>query len=185
MNLICHQLYTELEDVKRKYAEVDFTLKDKYELEKARAAELLQEIERWRARYMAAEKSKAKELDDLRLMMESQRKSMLDREMRELTLKFQAERGTLENEIRKLREALEYKQRDLDETKNRLQRSEMVVVEMRGNLTQLAEYENKIAMLAQEMTRLNDVLRSKQDELEQARTREQSLTVKLKEQSQW
>jgi hypothetical protein len=44
---------------------------------------------------MASEKSKAKELDDLRLMMESQRKSMLDREMRELTIKFQAERGNL------------------------------------------------------------------------------------------
>lgn len=93
LNLICHQLYTELEETKRKYAEVDFTLKDKYEMERARGAELLQEIERWKARYMAAEKSKTKELDDLRLMMESQRKSMLDREMRELTIRFQAERG--------------------------------------------------------------------------------------------
>lgn len=64
-------------------------------MERARAAELLQEIDRWKFRYMSAEKSKAKELDDLRLMMESQRKSMLDREIRELTLRFQTERGTL------------------------------------------------------------------------------------------
>jgi hypothetical protein len=33
----------------------------------------------WKARYQAAEKSKAKELEDLRNMMESQRKSMIDR----------------------------------------------------------------------------------------------------------
>lgn len=39
---------------------------------------------------------------------------MLDREMRELTIKFQAERGNLENEIRKLRESLEYKLREID-----------------------------------------------------------------------
>jgi predicted nucleic acid-binding Zn-ribbon protein len=89
--------------MKRKYSEIDFSLKEKYEMERLRGTELLQEIERWKARYMAAEKSKAKELDDLRLMMESQRKSMLDREMRELTIKFQADRGNLENEIRKLR----------------------------------------------------------------------------------
>lgn len=36
-------------------------------------------------------------------------------------------------------------------------------MEMRANLTQLSEYENKVAMLAQEMARLNDVLRSRQD----------------------
>lgn len=72
-------------------------MKDKYEMERSRNSELMNEIERWKARYMASEKSKAKELDDLRLMMESQRKSMLDREMRELTIKFQAERGNLEN----------------------------------------------------------------------------------------
>ena len=97
LNVICHQLYTELEEMKRRYAEVDLTLREKYEFEKGRNAELTNEIERWKSRYMASEKSKQKELDDLRLMMESQRKSMLDREMRELTLRFQTERGNLEN----------------------------------------------------------------------------------------
>lgn len=34
LNLICHQLYGELEEMKKKYREVDFTLKDKYEMER-------------------------------------------------------------------------------------------------------------------------------------------------------
>lgn len=42
-------------------------------------------------------------------MMESQRKSMIDREIKELTLKFMSERGTLEKEIRKLREYIDSK----------------------------------------------------------------------------
>jgi septum formation inhibitor MinC len=79
LNLICHQLYTELEEWKRKYAEIDLTLKDKYEIERNKNNELAQDIERWKARYMAAEKSKAQELEDLRQMMESQRKSVVDR----------------------------------------------------------------------------------------------------------
>lgn len=83
--------------MKKKYREVDFTLKDKYEMERAHSQELMQDIERWKVRYTAAEKSKAKELDELRMMMESQRKSMFDREIREITIKFQTERSTLEN----------------------------------------------------------------------------------------
>lgn len=43
------------------------------------------------------EVSKSREMEDLRLMMESQRKSTLDREIKELTLKFGSERQNLEN----------------------------------------------------------------------------------------
>lgn len=44
-------------------------------------------------------------------MMESQRKSMIDREMRELTIRFQNQRSGLENEIRKCRELLDNRSR--------------------------------------------------------------------------
>ena len=49
----------------------------------------MQEIEKWKSRYQASEKSKAKELEDLRNLMECQRKSMIDREIREMTIRFQ------------------------------------------------------------------------------------------------
>ena len=42
----------------------------------------MSEIQKWKNRYQATEKSKIKELEDLRSMMESQRKSMIDREIR-------------------------------------------------------------------------------------------------------
>ena len=143
------------------------------------------EIERWKARYMASEKSKAKELDDLRMMMESQRKSMLDREMRELTIKFQAERGNLENEIRKLRESLEYKMREIDEHKQRSQKLEITIMELQRNELTITELENKLTMVSQELYRLNDILKQKQDELETFRQREFKLQHQLKEQQQW
>jgi|JI6StandDraft_1071083.scaffolds.fasta_scaffold104559_2 predicted nucleic acid-binding Zn-ribbon protein len=124
-------------------------MKDKYEMERSRNNELMGEIERWKARYMASEKSKTKELDDLRMMMESQRKSMLDREMRELTIKFQAERGNLENEIRKLRESLEYKLREIDEHKQRSQKLEITIMELQRNEATINELESKLALVSQ------------------------------------
>jgi predicted nucleic acid-binding Zn-ribbon protein len=90
---------------------MDISLKQKFESEKLKNAELMQEIEKWKSRYQAAEKSKAKELEDLRNLMECQRKSMIDREIREMTIRFQNERSTLENEIRKARELLENRNR--------------------------------------------------------------------------
>jgi conjugal transfer/entry exclusion protein len=48
--------------LKNKLNEVDSSLKQKYEQEKNKNADLLQEIEKWKSRYQATEKSKSKEL---------------------------------------------------------------------------------------------------------------------------
>ena len=69
MNKICETLYHENESLKNQLNEIDFSLKQKYESEKQKNQDLLQEIEKWKNRYQAAEKSKAKELEDLRSMM--------------------------------------------------------------------------------------------------------------------
>jgi hypothetical protein len=89
MNLICQQLYGELEEFKTKLAAVDFGLADKYDMERARNNQLMADIDNWRIRFTAAERSRAKEIEDMRIAMDSQRKSILDRELRELTLNFQ------------------------------------------------------------------------------------------------
>lgn len=75
--------------LKNKLSDIDFSLKQKYEAEKNKNNDLSQELEKWKSRYQAVEKSKTKELEDLRNMMESQRKSMIDREIREMTIRFQ------------------------------------------------------------------------------------------------
>lgn len=82
LNKICETLYHENEMLKQRLSEMDISLKQKFESEKLKNAELMQEIEKWKSRYQAAEKSKAKELEDLRNLMECQRKSMIDREIR-------------------------------------------------------------------------------------------------------
>lgn len=97
LNKICETLYHENEMLKNKINDIDFSLKQKYEAEQHRSLDLQAENDKWKNRYQAAEKSKLKELEDLRSMMESQRKSMIDREIREMTIRFQNERSSLEN----------------------------------------------------------------------------------------
>jgi len=79
MNMICQQLYGELEDLRKRLSGVDFTLGQRYEMERTRSEGLMREVENWKNRYLSLDKSRSKELEDMRMMMESQRKSILDR----------------------------------------------------------------------------------------------------------
>ena len=48
--------------LKNKLNDMDFSLKQKYEAEKQKNSDLSGEIEKWKNRYQAAERSKLKEL---------------------------------------------------------------------------------------------------------------------------
>jgi hypothetical protein len=75
----CQQLYDSLNDHKQRLAQAEGQGKAQLEEERARASRLEKDIEQWRRRYASFEVAKSKELDDMRLAMESQRKSMVDR----------------------------------------------------------------------------------------------------------
>lgn len=66
-----------------------------------------------------------------------------------------------------------------------MQRTDITIMELRSNLTQIPEFESKITLMSQEMMRLNDVLKGRQEELEGLRQKEHQMHSKLKEQSQW
>lgn len=134
--------------MKNQLNEIDFSLKQKYESERQKNQELLQEIEKWRARYQAGEKSKAKELEELRNMMESQRKSMIDREIREMAIRHQNERAGLESEIRKLREIVNNRDNEIQNYKERCQRFEIENMELRNHENTIEQLENQLASIS-------------------------------------
>lgn len=57
---------------------------------------------------------------------------------------------------------MEYKNRELEEGRGKLQRLEVQLIEMQSNMNQMAEYENQLVKLSQEMLRLNELLKIKQ-----------------------
>ena len=67
------------------------------EVNRQRLQELQQEVERWKNRCQAVERRKSKDMDELKSLMENQRKSTVDREMREMAIRTQNEKSALEN----------------------------------------------------------------------------------------
>ena len=62
LNKICETLYHENEMLKNKLSEMDFSLKQRYESEVSKNTELMHDLEKWKMRCTAIEKSKSKEL---------------------------------------------------------------------------------------------------------------------------
>ena len=56
---------------------------------------------------------------------------MIDREIRELTVRFEAERSTLENEIRKGKDMIMNRDREIDNLKGQLQGAHVKIMEGR------------------------------------------------------
>lgn len=58
-------------------------------------------------------------------------------------------------------------------------------MELRNNENVIADYENKIVLINQELLRLNEVLRDKEDQLQNQKNNEFKLTQKLKQLQEW
>lgn len=74
----------------------------------------------WRSKYEAIERSSARELEELRMSLETRRKSEIDKQIRQLQDRFQNEKSQLELEIRRLRQSFSQKHREGDELKERI-----------------------------------------------------------------
>lgn len=124
---------------------------------------LIEEIEAWRSRYENLERFKAREFEDLRTHTEAIRKSQLDREIRDLTIKHQNERMKLEAENKRLEGLLELRNGELVILKGRDQRE--------GKIPRLEE---RVFLLTSEIERLlglTQSLNEKIHELEDGKLR--------------
>jgi hypothetical protein len=137
---------------------MDLSLRQKYETERQRGGELLQEMERWKTRCLAAERGRDVELEQLRTMMEAQRKSIISRELREMTIRFESERSNFEHEISRYLERLEHCGVEIEEGKEKLERYEGELVELRLLQPMIGEYEHRVGVLCSEVLHLTELL---------------------------
>lgn len=91
----------------------------------------------------------------------------------------------MENEIRKNREIIDNKNREIDDYRQKCQKYEISLMELRNYENVIADNENKIVLLNQEVLRLNDVLTRKNDDLENWKQRDFKLNQQLKAQQEW
>lgn len=86
-------------------------------------------------------------MEDLKLAMECQRKSVLDREIHELSLKFENERAYLTGQIKKMHQAHDERENELTQAKYE---AESLRIEIEANMDagrKLKESENKVNKL--------------------------------------
>lgn len=110
---------------------------------------------------------------------------MIDREIREMTIRFQNERSSLESQIRKCREMLNNRNSQIEDYKQKCQKYEIEIMELRNYEHIIAEHEDKLVLLSNELMRLTELLRNREDEIQAFKKREYDLNIKLKEQRQW
>ncbi|CAL8237004.1 unnamed protein product [Arctogadus glacialis] len=167
------QLHCQLSQARQQLEQgvLDGRLQERVSVEQARAEDLRGELERWRARYSALDKARNKEVEDIRLMMESQRRSMLDRELTELNFKFRAERGELEAQVRSLREALEQRDRASSDHSSKVARLHLQLDEAKQEQHSVLELRQTVTHISEERIKVSQVAHCQNDELLSARTR--------------
>lgn len=100
--------------------------------------------------------------------MDNQRKSLIEREVREVTTRFQSERGNLEIELRRLRETLDGKNRETEDLKGKLNGLNIRIQELTfktGNQVDLerriGESDHRLNSVSQQLENLNRQLQQK------------------------
>lgn len=172
----------ELEEWKKRLSDVDVNLQRKYENALKQIDTMLQdnialknennglknELGNLRAKFEAVDKAKARELDEIRDQLEGQKRSLVEREIREVSLRFQTDRNQLDLEIRRLRDNLEGRGRENEDLRGKINSltGKLQELSIRSENKQelerrINDYEAKIVTFTQEVERLNRVLRDK------------------------
>lgn len=104
--------------------------------------------------------------------MDVQRKSQLDKEVRDLANRFNLERSQMEIELRRLKEALEGKTRESEDWRQKVSRYELQLQEMNSKLghaqvleKRVGEYEMRMSSLTQSLEQLERQLKDKTSDL--------------------
>lgn len=80
---------------------------------------------------------------------------------------------------------LENRNRQIEDYKQKIQKYEISLMQLRNYENVIADNENKIILVNQELLRLNEVLRNKEDDLQSTRQRENRLKQQIHEQKEW
>lgn len=80
---------------------------------------------------------------------------------------------------------LENRNREIDDYKQKCQKYEITIMELRNYENLINDHENKLALLNQELLRLNEILKDKDEEVHAYRQKEYKLNQQIKEQREW
>lgn len=124
------------------------------------------ELNEWKNRYSLLERMKDQELESFKSSSESRRKSLLNREMRELTLKFQSDKAQMEVENKRLKEVIDLRQLEIEEISQNCEQMEGELGVLKKTQSRAFELEEKNNSLNKEVELVSYNLSLKAQQLE-------------------
>ena len=102
------------------------------------------ELNHLRSKIEATERARVREIEDVRGQFDTQRKTLIEREVREVTTRFQTERSNLEIELRRLKETLDGKNRETEDLRSKLNGVNVRIQELTFKTGNQADLERRI-----------------------------------------
>lgn len=143
------------------------------------------EIENWRERYSNLEIIKNREIEEALRHTETLRQSQMDREIRDLTLKYENEKRLLESEILKIKGKEHFLNVELESSKNRINELENSISDHKEKLIKkesvLVSHEERIEKIKRSYQEENDFLQNRSRQLDQYKDQIRILTEQNEE----
>lgn len=143
------------------------------------------EIENWRERYSNLEIIKNREIEEALRHTETLRQSQMDREIRDLTLKYENEKRLLESEILKIKGKEHFLNVELESSKNRINELENSISDHKEKLIKkesvLISHEERIEKIKRNYQEENDFLQNRSRQLDQYKDQIRILTEQNEE----
>ena len=90
------------------------------------------------------------------------------------------EKSGMEGELHRLQDILEHRNHEIDEWRKKYSSLEVTIIELRSSQGKLFEYENKIALLSQEIERLQSMMKLRNEEIDEWKHKFYDLHAKVR-----
>jgi chromosome segregation ATPase len=129
------------------------------------------DINAWKAKFDALERTKNREMEEVKSSFENSKRFEIERELREFQSKYQNERGIFELEMKRAKDAIEAKNKEIEDLRLNISQFSRKMQDYSKVAERYEDLEGKIGMATEEIERLNRVLKDRNAELRDSQNR--------------
>lgn len=109
------------------------------------------DITAWKAKLDALERTKNREIEEIKNSFESSKRMEIERELREVQSRSQNERGIFEMEIKRAKEAIDAKNKEIEDLRNNISQFSRKMQDYSKVAERYEDLEGKIGMATEEI----------------------------------
>ena len=131
----------------------------------------MSDLTAWKAKLDALERTKNREIDEIKNSFESSKRMEIERELREVQSRSQNERGIFEMEMKRAKQAIDAKNKEIQDLRVNITQFSRKMQDYSKVAERYEDLQGKIGMATEEIERLNRVLKDRNAELRESQNR--------------